>query len=84
MTAAGVAPDMVQIGNEINSGMLWPVGRVTKNAGGYDELIRLLDAGSTAVREADPRAKIMIHIADNGTQAVESFFDEVSPVSTST
>ncbi len=79
MAAAGAAPDMVQIGNEINNGMLWPVGRVGPGSEGYDELIRLLDAGVSAVRTADPRAKIMIHIADNGTAAVKRFFDQVSP-----
>lgn len=79
MRAAGAAPDMVQIGNEINNGMLWPVGRVTPGPRGYNELIRLLDSAARAVREADPGAKIMIHIADNGTEAVEAFFDAVSP-----
>ncbi len=79
MSAEGAAPDMVQIGNEINNGMLWPVGRVGSGPGAYDELIRLLSAGVNAVREADPGAKVMIHIADNGTKAVEDFFDQVAP-----
>jgi arabinogalactan endo-1,4-beta-galactosidase len=52
---AGALPDIVQIGNEIDSGILWPLGRV----GGaddtpeqWDRFTRLLKAGVRGVRAA--------------------------------
>ena len=39
--AQGTPPDMVQIGNEINAGMLWPDGRTAN----WDNLAALLKAG---------------------------------------
>jgi arabinogalactan endo-1,4-beta-galactosidase len=41
----GVLPDMVQIGNEINGGMLWPEGKSWGQGGGeFDRLAGLLNA----------------------------------------
>ncbi len=53
---AGVDVGMVQVGNEINGGM----------AGEKDwaNVSKLLDAGTKAVREADPNIQIAIHYAD--------------------
>jgi arabinogalactan endo-1,4-beta-galactosidase len=53
---------MVQIGNEINHGILWQTGS-SKN---YDSLATLIKAGITAVKEVDPSIKIMLHIALGG------------------
>ena len=71
----GLTPDMVQIGNEINHGMVWPVG---KNDVTFEYFGRLLRSASLAVRKVDPGIKIMIHIACGG-QNLESvlFFDNV-------
>ena len=41
----GVYPDMVQVGNEIRCGMLWPDGR-TDN---WEELAKLINAGIRAI-----------------------------------
>jgi arabinogalactan endo-1,4-beta-galactosidase len=64
----GTLPDMVQLGNEINSGLLWNDGRV---GGSYDSqwpnLADLLKEGVLGVRESCPdgdSVKIMIHIAN--------------------
>jgi arabinogalactan endo-1,4-beta-galactosidase len=68
MQAAGVQPDMVQIGNELNDGFLWPVGRIS-GPNGYDGFAALLSEASSAIRAIDPSIKIMIHLAngnDNG------------------
>lgn len=81
--AAGARPDMVQIGNEITPGMLmhvpgpntdcWgnmplpaPINGSTAN---WDNLARLLEAGIEAVREVDPRIRIMLHIENTDDQA---------------
>jgi len=39
---AGVMPDMVQIGNEVRNGMMWPLGRLPDN---WDNFARLFQAG---------------------------------------
>ena len=55
-------PDMVQVGNEINHGILWPDGNVNQ----INYLASLLSAGTKAVREVDPKIKVMLHIACGG------------------
>lgn len=78
--AAGAAPDMVQIGNEINNGMLWPEGRVS----GFDRFAGLLKAGIRGVEAAAsggamPRPRVMLHIACGGdTAATKWFFDGIA------
>jgi arabinogalactan endo-1,4-beta-galactosidase len=60
-------PDMVQIGNEIIAGMLWPDGKIS--IGGWSNLADLINAGIDGVndgRGAEPMPKIMIHIDRGG------------------
>jgi arabinogalactan endo-1,4-beta-galactosidase len=78
---AGAMPDMVQIGNEVIGGMLWPDGRLPKNWDNFADLvkagIRGVDAGSVdATGVSAPRPKIMIHIDRGGDRgATESFLN---------
>ncbi len=58
----GTLPDMVQIGNEINHGMIWPEGHVRN----MDNLSQLIKAGIAGVKEVDPIVLIMLHIALGG------------------
>lgn len=58
----GVMPDMVQIGNEINHGILWPDGHM----GNPDQLANLLKAGVEGARSVDPDLPVMMHIALGG------------------
>lgn len=71
----GVCPDMVQIGNEINHGMMWPQGKIETS---YEPFAVLLRCASAGVRAANPDIKIMVHIACGG-QNEESvqFFDKI-------
>jgi beta-galactosidase len=69
LKAQGTTPDMVQVGNEINHGMIWPEGHVAH----FDSLAQLFKAGSDAVLSVDPSVAIMLHIALGG-QADESVF----------
>ncbi|MFA6326434.1 MAG: glycosyl hydrolase 53 family protein [Bacteroidales bacterium] len=71
----GVTPDMVQTGNEINHGMLWPQGKIEDSYMSFGVLLRCASAG---VRAADPGIKIMVHIACGG-QNEESvrFLDKI-------
>lgn len=59
----GTPPDMVQIGNEINNGMVWPDGKNDKD---FVKLAELLKSGIQAVHDASPDTKIMLHIAEGG------------------
>lgn len=58
----GTTPDMVQVGNEINHGMIWPDGHISNP----DDLASLLKAGVAGVESVDPNIPIMMHIALGG------------------
>lgn len=62
MKGEQVFPDMVQVGNEINHGMIWPDGYI----GNPDGLAGLLKAGIQGVNNVDPTIPIMLHIALGG------------------
>ncbi|QKJ30709.1 glycosyl hydrolase 53 family protein [Mucilaginibacter mali] len=66
----GTPPDMVQVGNEINHGMLWPDGR-NKN---MDTLSAFIKAGIAGVKDADKIPRIMLHIACGGQNAESRVF----------
>lgn len=52
MRAAGVLPDMVQMGNETSAGILWEDGRVGGGLNDFTKLGELLSAGITGVNDA--------------------------------
>ena len=62
LVAQGTPPDMVQIGNEISAGMLWPDGDYNH----FDNLAALLKSGVQAVKDASPDTRIMLHIPEGG------------------
>jgi beta-galactosidase len=66
----GTTPDMVQIGNEINHGIVWPEGHVSN----LDSLTQLLKAGTDATLEVDPSIQMMLHIALGGQADESNFF----------
>lgn len=70
----GTYPDMVQIGNEIRCGMMWPIGAITNWPG----LAKLLNAGIRAVRDTQGHreTKIVIHLDQGGRYYYyEEWFD---------
>lgn len=83
MSRAGAHADMVQIGNEITSGMLWPLGKLydgsaDQNWPGFTTLLGAGIAGARAARVRGPRPRVMVHIdrgGDNGGSRY--FFDHV-------
>ena len=79
--AAGVAPEMIQVGNEITNGILWPVGRLEQpdgTRGNYVNFCELVDAGCRACREVLPEAKIVLHLERSNDKAVyQEFFSEM-------
>jgi len=58
----GTPPGMVQVGNEINHGILWPDGHISHP----DQLAGLLIAGTEGVREVFPGVPVMMHVALGG------------------
>lgn len=78
MREAHVLPDMVQIGNEVISGMLWPDGKLPEK---WDNFADLIIAGINGVFEGcDPLyvPKIMIHIDQGGNMVnTKYFFDKL-------
>ncbi len=85
MDSAGVRPDIVQVGNEIDSGFLWPLGHV----GGSDDTPaqwaqfgRLLAAGIRGVRAATPPGdtiRVLLHYSGGGNPpGIDWFFGHVA------
>lgn len=75
----GATPDLLQIGNEVNGGFLWPDGKTWQQApgeviGGEAGFHALLHAAVAAVREADARRgarlPVMVHLSNGGDNAL--------------
>jgi arabinogalactan endo-1,4-beta-galactosidase len=75
---AGVFPDMVQVGNEVSNGMLWPDGKLPDN---WDNFAALTQAGINGVYAScgnNPCPEIMIHIDKGGDKKfTKDFFDKL-------
>jgi arabinogalactan endo-1,4-beta-galactosidase len=75
---AGVLPDMVQIGNEITPGMLWPDGKLPGNWQNFAELLKAGSRGVEAGTGTNSHPRIMIHIDKGGDKrATKYFFDHI-------
>ena len=70
LESQGTLPDMVQIGNEINHGLLWPDGHI----GHLDQLAGLLRAGVEGTEAVDPDMPVMMHIALGGQNDESRFW----------
>ncbi|MFC1232561.1 arabinogalactan endo-beta-1,4-galactanase [Streptomyces sp. Sce081] len=62
LKAQGTTADMVQVGNEINGGMLWNEGS-TDN---WAQLAGLLNSGYDAVKAVAPSTAVALHLAEGG------------------
>jgi arabinogalactan endo-1,4-beta-galactosidase len=91
----GTPPAMIQLGNEINPGLLWDYSATwtgcstaDDGAGGqrtvchtenWDHVARLLTAGYGAVKSASPSTKVMLHLAEGGSNGTfRWWFDNVT------
>jgi len=71
---AGVFPEMVQVGNEISHGMLWPDGKLPDH---WDNFTDLVQAGINGVQAScgnNPCPEIMIHIDKGGNKEFTKFW----------
>ncbi|MBC7783300.1 MAG: glycosyl hydrolase 53 family protein [Burkholderiales bacterium] len=82
MEQNGTPPEMVQIGNEIAGGMLWPDGKLfdvpkDQEQKQWDQLAAMLKAGIDGARQVQPNRdamRIMIHIHGGGQKDVPTWF----------
>lgn len=75
MKEEGVLPDIVQIGNEIRSGLLFPDGELPD----YEHMTALVNAGIQGARAAADKdvMKIMIHLDQGGRYFyIKEWFDK--------
>lgn len=84
---AGATVDYVQLGNEINPGMMWPHGQtwdVDPDDGvsepQWDNLAAFLTAGHDATKEVFPQARTFLHLTNinRGIDSLTWWFDEVT------
>lgn len=68
LVTQGTPPDMVQVGNEINGGMVWPIGALSTYNWEFEELSQLLKEGIRAVNDCSPSTRIMLHLAEAGNR----------------
>lgn len=70
----GITVTWVQVGNEINSGMLWPTGSTSS----FSNLAGLINSGYSAVKSVYPNASVIIHLANGYDDATfRWFFDNL-------
>ncbi len=60
LTEHGIYPEWVQVGNEINNGMMWPRGSLKEAP---KQLVGFLNAGYDAVKEICPDCRVITHLA---------------------
>lgn len=68
----GVYPEWVEVGNEINGGILFPYGSSTTN---FEQLTAYLNAGYDAVKAVSPNTKVVTHLANLGNYSYISVSD---------
>lgn len=70
-----IKPNYIQIGNEINTGILHPYGNITTN---YENFISFLKQGCKAVRDNSNDCKIILHFA--GIENSIWFFNQLKTI----
>ena len=87
LAAEGITADAVQVGNEINPGMVWPLGQTWDvdpsdgvSGAQWDNLAMFLSAGSAAVREVSPDTDVVLHLTNinNGIDGLTWWFDQAT------
>lgn len=61
LKAEGIRPDWVQVGNETNDGMLWPLGKASVSMSNYAAFFR---EGYEAVKSVDSSIQVMVHLSN--------------------
>ena len=68
-----IEPEMIQIGNEVTNGLLWPDGKLPN----YSGMFKLIKSGIKAVKELLPKTKIILHLDYGGDNNLyRNWFDQ--------
>jgi arabinogalactan endo-1,4-beta-galactosidase len=71
MKNAGVTPTWVQIGNETNSGLIWPLGNTSN---GFTNVAWLINSGYNAVKAVSSSTQCIVHLANGYNNATFRWF----------
>jgi arabinogalactan endo-1,4-beta-galactosidase len=75
---AGAAPEWVQLGNEVDGGLLWETGRLGARDSGWVECATLLRAAAEGAAEGAPGVRRVVHFSRGGSLAAATwFFDQL-------
>lgn len=75
--AQGTPVDIIQIGNEVTLGMLWPAGQIYRQDGErWEDFARLLKAGASGAAQGNPSAPpaVMVHTDTGGDVGMSTYF----------
>lgn len=70
-----IRPDIIQLGNEINNGLLHPAGHLADHP---EQFVALLETAAQTVRQEADSTRILLHFA--GIQGAEWFFQQVRSI----
>ena len=73
LNVKGIEPAMVQLGNEIDPGMMFPHGSIEN---GFGSLSQLLNAGHGVVEQIFPDCKVAVHVSN--LETAPWFFEGLS------
>ena len=76
MVVNEIKPDIVQIGNEVNNGFMWPKGNLYSNE---NQFIELINAATNRIKTEVPNTKILIHYAGIDANTVV-FFNKLNTI----
>lgn len=73
--SAGIVPEMVQVGNEISSGILHEDGKVGDGNEDFSDLAGLLEAAVSGVRDSSASdTRIILHLDQGGQNSLYTWF----------
>ena len=72
----GIRPEWVQIGNETPNGMLWPMGKVERENGNWEQYAGLTAMGYKAAKEVFPDIMVIVHV-DNAYERRDWFWQQM-------
>jgi len=68
----GITVKWVQVGNETNSGMVWPDGKVSGSS--FSGMVGLVNSGYDAVKAVYPSALVVLHLSNGYDNALYRWF----------
>ncbi len=63
----GIVPKWVQIGNETNNGMMWPLGNAQNH---MDNFAKMIDTGYAAVKAVDSTTQVIVHLSNGNDDSM--------------